>query len=194
MERLAHLAGYQNLSDEPASVPEPTREERTGDRIVTLGKIAGTFGVRGWVKVRSFTDPPENIFEYEHWRVRRSGEWVPVALEDGRMTGKGALVKLAGVDTPEDARLYAGAEIGVARREMPALAPGEYYWSDLEGLEARGRSGELLGRVDHFRTTPGGDIVVVRGEREHWIPFVKDRIVKVDLEAGRVVFDWAADW
>lgn len=150
--------------------------------------------MQGWVKVQSFTDPPENIFEYDNWRIRRRGEWGPVTIEDGRVTAKGVLVKLQGIETPEDARLYAGAEIGVARSEMPAPAPGEYYWSDLEGLEARAPTGEVLGRIDHFRVTPGGDIVVVRGEREHWIPFVKDRIVKVDLEAGRIVFDWAADW
>jgi 16S rRNA processing protein RimM len=182
------------LSDEPASFPEPTRPERNDERIVTLGKIAGTFGVQGWVKVQSFTDPPENIFEYDTWRLHRAGAWVPVEIEDGRVTGKGVLAKLAGVDTPEDARLYVGIEIGVARGEMPQLAPGEFYWSDLEGLEARSANGEVLGRVDHFRATPGGDLVVVRGEREHWIPFVKDRIVKVDLEAGYIVFDWAADW
>lgn len=182
------------MSDEAASVPEPTRPERSNDRIVTLGKIAGTFGVRGWVKVQSFTEPPENIFEYDNWRIRRRGEWTMVTIEDGRVTAKGVLVKLQGIDTPEEARLYAGAEIGVARSEMPALAPGEYYWSDLEGLEARSPNGEVLGRIDHFRRAPGGDIVVVRGEREHWIPFVKDRIVKIDLEAGHVVFDWAADW
>lgn len=162
--------------------------------MVTLGKIAGTFGVQGWVKVHSFTDPPDNIFQYENWCVRRGAEWVPVAVEDGRMAAKGALAKLEGISTPEEARVYVGAEIGVLRSELPALAPGEYYWSDLEGLEARGAAGEVLGRVDHFRTTPGGNIVVVRGEREHWIPLVKDRMLQVDLEDGYIVFDWASDW
>jgi 16S rRNA processing protein RimM len=161
---------------------------------VTLGKIAGTFGVHGWIKVQSFTDPPENIFEYDHWRLLRSGQWTSVEIEDGRVTGKGVLAKLAGIDTPEDARLYVGAELGVPRNEMPQTAPGEYYWSDLEGLEARSANGDVLGRVDHFRSTPAGDVVVVRGAREHWIPFVKDRILKVDLESGCIVLDWAADW
>lgn len=183
------------MSDESASLPErAARSERGEGRIVTLGKIAGTFGVQGWVKVQSFTDPPENIFEYDNWRILQRGEWKPAAVEDGRVTGKGVLVKFAGIDTPEDARLYVGAELGVARSEMPQTAPGEYYWSDLEGLEARGVNGEVLGRIDHFRSTPGGDVVIVRGEREHWIPFVKDRILKVDLRAGHIVFDWAADW
>jgi 16S rRNA processing protein RimM len=162
--------------------------------MVTLGKIAGTFGVHGWIKVQSFTDPPENIFEYDHWRLFRSGQWTSVEIEDGRVTGKGVLAKLAGIDSPEDARLYVGAELGVPRNEMPQTAPGEYYWSDLEGLEARSANGDVLGRVDHFRSTPAGDVVVVRGAREHWIPFVKDRILKVDLESGFIVLDWAADW
>ncbi len=95
---------------------------------------------------------------------------------------------------PEDARLVTGEQIAVDREELPAPAPGEYYWSDLEGLEAFGREGQLLGRIEEFRTTPGSPVVVIRGERQHWVPFVKERIVSVDLDAGRVVFDWAADW
>lgn len=185
----------KSLSDGPASFSEQApRAEGGGDRIVTLGKIVGTFGVQGWVKIQSFTDPPENLFEYDNWRMLRGGQWSEVEIENGRVTGKGVLAKLAGVETPEDARLYVGVELGVPRSEMPALKPGEYYWADLEGLEARGVNEEVLGRIDHFRTTPGGDVVIVRGEREHWIPFVKERILKVDLAAGYIVLDWASDW
>ena len=168
--------------------------ESPADRMVVLGKIGGAFGVQGWVRISSYTDPPENILDYDDWQVSRAGRWQTVKVEAARVTGKGVLVKLAGIETPEDARLQTGADIAVPRRALPAAAPGEYYWSDLEGLEALTPAGELLGRVDHFRTTPGGDVVVIRGDREHWIPFVKDRIVKVDLDAGRIVFDWGLDW
>ena len=164
------------------------------DRWVVLGKIGGAFGVQGWVRITSYTDPPDNILDYDHWHLRRAGQWEVVEVEDGRMTAKGVQAKLAGIDSPEEARLQVGIEIAVLRSELPATAPGEYYWSDLEGLEALTPSGELLGRVDHFRNTPGGAIAVIRGAKEHWIPFVKDRIVKVDLDAGRIVFDWGVDW
>jgi 16S rRNA processing protein RimM len=164
------------------------------DRWVVLGKIGGAFGVQGWVRITSYTDPPDNILDYEHWHLRRAGQWEVVEVEDGRMTAKGVQAKLVGIDSPEAARLQVGIEIAVLRSELPKTAPGEYYWSDLEGLEALTPSGELLGRVDHFRSTPGGDIAVIRGAKEHWIPFVKDRIVKVDLDAGRIVFDWGVDW
>lgn len=164
------------------------------DRWVVLGKIGGAFGVQGWVRITSYTDPPDNILDYETLYVRRAGQWQAVEIEDGRMTAKGVQVKLAGIDTPEEARLQVGIEIAVPRSELPPTAPGEYYWSDLEGLEAVTPEGESLGRVDHFRTTPGGDVVVIRGVREHWVPFVKDRIVKVDLDARRIVLDWGVDY
>jgi 16S rRNA processing protein RimM len=164
------------------------------DRIVVLGKIVGTFGVQGWIKVSSYTEPAANILEYETWQMGRAGRWTPVKVEDGRVTGKGVLAKLAGLETPEAARIHIGAELGVRRSELPPTPQGEYYWSDLEGLDAFAEGGQPLGVVDHFRGTPGGVIVVVKGEREHWIPFVKERILKVDLDARRIVLDWAADW
>lgn len=163
-------------------------------RVVVLGKIGGAFGVLGWVRITSFTDPVENILEYDEWLIGGEGRWRPVEVEDGRVTGRGVLVKLAGLDTPEGARLQVGVEIGVKRSHMPQPAPGEYYWSDLEGLEAVTKEGDALGRIDHFRSTPSGTVAIVRGQREHWIPFVKDRIVKVDLDARRIVFDWGLDW
>lgn len=178
--------------DEQAEPQGPT--EGAADRWVVLGKIGSAFGVQGWVRITSYTDPVDNILEYDRWYLRRAGQWAEVEVEDGRMTAKGVQVKLAGIETPEDARLQVGVEIAVPRGELPPTAPGEFYWSDLEGLEALTPSGESLGHVDHFRSTPGGDLVVIRGAREHWIPFVKDRIVKVDLDARRIVFDWDMDW
>lgn len=175
------------MSDPASSSP--------ADRVVVLGKVAGTFGVHGWVKINSYTDPPENILDYEELLIGGSGRWATVEFEDGRVTGKGVLGKIKGIETPEDARArVVGAELGVWRSRMPPPAPGEYYWSDLEGLEAESVSGERLGKVDHFRSTPAGTMIVIRGERELWVPFVKDRIAKVDMESGRIVLDWSADW
>jgi 16S rRNA processing protein RimM len=164
------------------------------ERRVVLGRIRGAFGVRGWVKVQSYTNPPANILKYPIWQVGRAGAWEALELEEGRVTAKGVLAKLASIDTPEEARLRIGTEIAVPRGELPPTEPGEYYWHDLEGLEAVSKSGQPLGRVDHFRSVPAGTVIVVTGEREHWVPFVKERIVQVELEAGRIVLDWEPDW
>ena len=170
-------------------------EESAGpkDRIVVLGKIAGPFGVQGWMKVSSYTDPPDNILDYEVWQIGGAGKWSPVRVAEGRMTGKGVQVKLEGVESPEEARTRVGLEVGVWRSELPLPSPGEYYWTDLEGFAALTPEGAPLGTVDHFRETPTGPVVIVKGEREHWIPFVKDRIVKVEMAASRIVLDWPVD-
>lgn len=187
--------------DSPVTTPASA-----SDRIVVLGKIVGTFGVKGWVKIKSYTEPVENILDYGVWQLGQSdnrgdnrsdnqiGKWTPIKVAEGRVTDKGVLARLEGLASPEEARLKVGLELGVWRSEMPAPAPGEYYWSDLEGIQAVCVSGEVLGRVDHFRSTPGGTVMIVQGEQEHWIPFVKERIVKVELDAGRIVLDWSADW
>ena len=133
--------------------------------------------------------------EYEELLHRQARvSWTTIELEDGRVTGKGVLGKLKGIETPEDARMRVGVEFGVRRSEMPPPAPGEYYWSDLEGLDAESVAANGSARVDHFRSTPAGTLIVIRGERELWVPFVKERIVKVDLERKRIVLDWSADW
>jgi len=165
------------------------------DRVVVLGKIAGTFGVSGWVKVTSYTEPLDNILRFRTWQLGRAGDWTVACVSEGRVTAKGVLAKLEGIDTPEAARLLVGTEIGVWRRELPSPAAGEYYLSDLEGLEVVNVGGELLGKIDHFRTTPSTPVVIVRrqGRPDQWVPFVKDRIVRIDLLAGRVVLDWPAD-
>ena len=181
-----------SLAIEPVTsvtIPVPA-----SDRIVVLGKIAGSFGVKGWVKVKSYTEPVDNILSYEVWQLGRTGQWTPIRIEDARVTDKGVLAKLEGIGSPEEARLKVGLELGVWRSEMPPPDPGEYYLSDLEGIEAVSATGEVLGRVDHFRSTPGGTVMVIQGEQEHWVPFVKERIVKVELDASRIVLDWSADW
>jgi 16S rRNA processing protein RimM len=178
--------------------PAPDEErglEAEQDRIVVLGKIAGTFGVLGWVKVNSYTEPADNLLRYTAWQVRRNAEWLVLEVSEGRVTGKGILAKLTSIDSPEDARTWIGSEVGVWRHELPPTLPNEYYLSDLEGLEVENASGEALGKIDHFRSTPSTTVVVVRrqGRPEQWVPFVKERIVRIDLRAKRVVLDWPAD-
>ena len=87
-----------------------------------------------------------------------------------------------------------GADVGVWRSELPELEAGEYYWEDLLDLEAFTPQGERLGKIDHFSETPAHPLLIVKGEREHWIPLVKGRIKSVDVAQRRVVVDWGLDW
>src|SRR5690606_439016 len=105
------------------------------------------------------------------------------------------IVKLDGVDDRDAAREWVGAEIAVERRQLPPCGPGEFYWSDLEGLEVRTLEGEVLGTVDHLLATGGNDVLVLAGEKERLIPFVWETVIRsVDLDEGVIVADWAADY
>lgn len=160
------------------------------DRWLTLGRIVGVFGVKGWVKVESFTVPRDNLFGYLDWRLTSPG-LDSVKLEQGKMQGAGMVAKLAGIDDRDLAAALVGVEIQVQRSELPDAGPGEYYWVDLEGLEAFTVDGARLGTVSHLFATGANDVIVIQGEREHLVPYVMDRFVKqVDMVGRRIVLDW----
>ncbi len=164
------------------------------DRII-LGKIVGLYGVRGWVKVYSHTNPRENIFSYGPWLVKLRGQWQRMEVVDHRPQGKGLIARLEGYDDREQARTLLGSEVAVLRSQMPAAAEGEYYWADLVGLEVVTEEGARLGRVDHLIATGANDVLVVEGERQRLIPFVQGRYVTaVDLEEGEIRVDWDPDF
>lgn len=158
---------------------------------VVVGRITGVYGVRGWLKIFSDTDPRENILRYRPWRIRQDGEWRTVQVDGGRVHGKGLVAHVVGYDTPEHARTLMGAEIAVAREQLPPLGPDEYYWADLIGLRVVTREGIELGRVSQLMETGANDVLVIKGERERLIPFTPGHAVAaVDLAAGEIRVDW----
>ena len=162
---------------------------------VTLGRITGPFGVKGWVKVKSYTEPEEGILRYREWHVDvpRGGRRILRPLE-GRRHGTAVVARLEGVDDREAAAALGHCDVSVPRSALPPLAEGEYYRADLVGLEVVTTEGHPLGRVDHFVETPANPVMVVMGERERWLPLVARHLRKVDLDAGRIVVDWDPDF
>lgn len=162
------------------------------EKFVLLGKIVGLHGVRGELKLESYTEPRMQIFRYQPWRMRSiSGESTLEGCR-GRAQRKGIVAELPGVTDRDAAAALVGSEIWVARSALPMPAPGEYYWSDLEGLEVITVEGVSLGTVSHLLATGANDVLVVRNaDRERLIPFLVGQFVtEVDLEAGRVTVDW----
>ena len=162
------------------------------EKFVLLGKIVGLHGVRGELKLESYTEPRMQIFRYQPWRMRSASGESTLEGCRGRAQGKGIVAELPGVTDRDAAALLVGSEIWVARSALPPPAPGEYYWSDLEGLEVSTVEGVSLGTVSHLLATGANDVLVVRNaDRERLIPFlVGSFVTDVDLEAGRNTVDW----
>lgn len=164
---------------------------REGPERLILGRITGLYGVRGWVKVYSYTDPRENILRYSPWQLGLGGRWREAEVQGGRVHGKGVIAKLEGCDDRDAAAGLMGAEIAIRREQLEPLEAGEFYWADLIGLTVINEDGLRLGVVDHLFETGANDVLVVRGERERLIPYAPGEIVTaVDLERGELRVRW----
>jgi 16S rRNA processing protein RimM len=186
-------------------------KESPGEMLV-VGRITGSHGIRGWVKVHAYTEPLENFLEFGSWQLRRRDGLEPVEFDAGRRQGKGLVVHMKGVNDRTTAETFKGIEILVPATMMPALEEGDFYWRQLQGLAvwchpqgaqggqtAAGSAPEkvLLGTVDHLIETGANDVLVIRAcegsvdLRERLIPYLPgDVVTRVDLEAGVIEVNW----
>lgn len=176
---------------------------------VTLGRLGMPHGVKGWLKLHSFTDPLENILGYRRFLVLEGGQLRELEIDDSRPQGKSFIAHVKGCDDRELARQYTGRDLLIAKAELPALELGEYYWHQLVGLRVQNLRGETLGVVTHLIETGANDVLVLRRESpagdpvakagsplgEVLIPYVAGQVIRhVDLAAGLMEVDWEAEY
>lgn len=171
--------------------------DKTGH--ILLGEISGVFGVKGWVKVFSYTSPRTNIIEYKTWLLKRQGDWNPVKVVQGRMQGKSIVAQLDNVNDRNQAEALIGSKIAITSDVLDDLPEGEFYWKDLIGLTVKTVKNEELGIVDWLFDTGSNDVIMVKGdaigEPERMIPFImNDVVVSIDLEESLIVVDWDYDF
>lgn len=164
--------------------------------MILLGRVVGAFGVRGEIKLESFTEPKASILRYQPWRLRDpQGRERDLASVRGRETAKGLVATFPDIEDRDAAEALRGTDIYAPRSALPPPAPGEYYWVDLEGLRVVNTEGADFGVVSHLFSTGANDVLVARGDRERMIPFLEpDYVTCVDFEAGVVTVDWDADF
>ena len=161
---------------------------------VVLGRISGLFGIKGWVKVYSYTEPREAVLDYGRWLLSTKDGWREATVAEGQRHGKTIIARIDGYIDRDQAAELIGMDIAIPRDEMPGTESGEFYWSDLEGLRVVHRDGTELGTVDHLIETGANDVMVVKGEQERLIPFVMDKVILgVDLDKGEIEVDWEWD-
>ena len=159
-------------------------------RFVEVGRLGAAHGVRGWLRVQSFTDPPDRLFEWKLWRVGNR----EMKLLEARPQGNGWIAQLDGVTERNVASSLTGQMILVERELLPKPEGREHYRDDLLGFEARNLEGALLGLVDHYVDTPGNAVMVIKGEREHLVPVTTQHLRSVDVGARTLVVDWPEDF
>jgi 16S rRNA processing protein RimM len=169
----------------------------TTEDLTIVGQITSVYGVKGWVKIYSHTQPMDGILSYKPWIIKRNGEWITIKVEVSRKHGKGLVAKLENVDDRDVASLYCGSDIAIERALLPELESGDYYWSQLEQLTVYTLADQALGKVSHLIETGSNDVLVVHGDsdsidsRERMIPYLPDQVVKeIDLEKGFMRVDW----
>lgn len=173
----------------------------SGSSFLQIGRIASSYGLKGWVWVYALTDPHKNIFRYQPWYLRRRDRFEKVEVVDWRPQGKGLVAQLKGCDDRTAAEALQDVEIWTDGNALPALPAGDYYWSQLVGLAVWTLSGHFLGVVDHLMETGANDVLVVRPAdgsvdcEERLIPYVLEHTVQsVDLAAGKLLVDWEPDY
>jgi len=198
---------------------EPISDSASSADLLTVGKITAVFGVKGWLKVHSFTEPMENILAYENWWLEKNGHCQAVCIDDARRHGNGIVIHIKDVDDRDIASAYCKSQIQVPVSAMPDLEDDDYYWHQLEGLKVyqldeQGQQGVLIGTVDYLMETGANDVLVIKAEAaeapatetakdasdkekaagEVLVPYLHGDVVKsVDLENGLSLVDWQLD-
>ena len=164
--------------------------------IIIIGKIVGVHGIRGWLKILSFTRPRQNIFDYGPWLVKQSEEWQEIQLLEGKPQGKGLVASLEGITDRDEAMALVSSEIAIDRDQLPEPKEGEFYWHDLINMQVINQQNEVLGVVKELLETGANDVLVVEADKQRYlIPYVQDVYIKdVDTEQGVIQVDWQSDY
>jgi 16S rRNA processing protein RimM len=155
-----------------------------------MGRIAGAYGVRGWVKVAPGGGVRETLAAASEWWIGDRA----YAVSEARAHGATVVAKLDGLQTREQAQGLKGQEVCLRRGALPQPGEGHYYLADLVGLAVVNEQGEWLGIVKQIFSNGAQDVLEVTGERTRLMPWVPSVVKRVDLPGGRVMVEWARDW
>ncbi len=169
--------------------------------LVTMGRIGRLYGIKGWLKLISYTEPQDNILDFKQLRAKIGGRWQELEMDQCKVHGKGLIAHFVGYDDPDDAKLLTGVELAIDAQELPKLDEEEFYWHELTGMQVMTQSGQLLGSVAKMLETGANDVLVVQptegsiDTRERLIPYLPGRVVlEVSREKRCISVEWDPDY
>lgn len=164
--------------------------------MIRLGNISGVFGIKGWVKIHSHTQPREAISDYSPWVLSKHGKNISQRVLKLQRNGKGLIAQLDNVNDRTQAEALVGYDIYIQHDQLKQLAEQEFYWTDLEGLDVFNLENIPFGKVDYLIETGANDVLIVKSSdgKERLIPYIDDVVIKVDLDNQQLTVDWEADF
>lgn len=162
--------------------------------MVVMGQVVASYGIKGWIKVRSFTEALDSLLDFPVWWLGKEGNWRESRVIEASVHGKTIVASIEASPDRNAAERLKGLQIAVPRSSLPDAEEGEYYWLDLIGLRVFNLEGVELGVVDDIIETGANDVLQVKGEKVHLIPFVSKFVLDVDRKNGLIRADWGADY
>ena len=166
------------------------------DKKIYLGKITGAHGIKGWLKIQSFSSPPENILNYPQWIINNQGKNDFYTLEQGRKQKNKIVVKLEKINDRNTAESLINSKIQILRSDLPKLSNENYYWSDLVGLSVLNSEDKVIGKIESLIETGANDVMVINTTKDEraLVPFVMHEIIKeVNVELNYIKIDWSIE-
>lgn len=168
---------------------------------IEIGKFGAVYGIKGWLKVHSYTDDPESIFQYKPLLMKSNGAFQEVIIAEWKRHNKGFVAKVAGYDVREEVQALVGLDLLVDPSNLPELE-ASYYWRDLVGCQVNTDKGYHLGVVTDLMETGSKDVLVVKansndafGQKERLIPFIEEQVVlNVDITSQIITVNWEPDF
>ena len=160
------------------------------EKKLLVGKINGFFGIQGWVKIFSYTEPRRNILQYQPWYFIDNGTYKAIEMNTGREQSKTIVAHVKGINNRDEALKLIGKDLYINKDQLPELDNDSHYWHELDGFRVINNNGVDLGVVDYLVDTDSNSVLVTKGDKEHWIPYVKPYLVSIDKENGVISVDW----
>ena len=159
-----------------------------------MARISGPYGVKGWIKIQPFTIDINHLLNKKEWLIGDEKSSISYPIEISKIHGNSIIAKLINIDDRDAAFGLRNKTILIPKQELPALEKGEYYWNDLMGHAVINQKKEHLGVVQTFLETGANDVLVVKGDKEHLIPFIPHVILNVDMGKKEIEVDWDKDF
>ena len=160
-----------------------------------MGKIVSSHGIKGWLKIYPFTENVATLNDYSDWLVSKDEKvWLRYKVEKTIIKNKSILVKFTDLNNRNDSDSLNKNIVGIERSDLPELSPNTFYWSDLIGLDVINKKNIYYGVVDNMMETGSNDVIIVKGKKEILIPYLPDVVIKVDLEAKKILVDWDEEY